>query len=277
MSIPEGRFTHPFFAGLRPTLHIAHRGGAALAPENTRTAFRMAVERYQTQMLELDVHATRDGAIVVAHDATLDRCTDAAGPIAEKTLEELSAIDAGYRFTPDGGRTFPYRDVGVRIPLLAEVLREFPELRFNIELKPDTPGLEDLLAEVIRGEGATARVCIGSESDETAERLVRALPEACSFYPRLALIDLVIKLKSGKSAIPDAPYQVLDMPLYYEGVRLIDAAFVELAATLGRWVNVWTIDDPEEMRRLIQEGVGGIMTDRPDLLREALDQAPRDA
>ncbi|HZG41378.1 MAG TPA: glycerophosphodiester phosphodiesterase family protein, partial [Longimicrobium sp.] len=105
-----------FLRGLRPTLHISHRGGAALAPENTLDAFRLAVERYRTDMLELDVHLTRDGEWVVAHDDTLERCTDGTGPLAALTLAELRRLDAGFGFSPDEGRTFPFRGRGARIP-----------------------------------------------------------------------------------------------------------------------------------------------------------------
>src|ERR671919_1607037 len=98
---------HRFFAGLEPTLHISHRGGSKLAPENTLAAFALAVERYRTDMLELDVHQTRDGVWVVSHDATVDRCTDGSGAIAELPLEEIQRLDAGHRFTSDEGQTFP--------------------------------------------------------------------------------------------------------------------------------------------------------------------------
>ena len=113
--------THPFLENIRPTLHISHRGGAALAPENTMEAFESAVSRHGTQMLELDVHVTRDGVVVVAHDETVDRCTEGTGAIASMGWEEVARLDAGHRFTVDGGRTFPYRGKDVRIPRLAIV------------------------------------------------------------------------------------------------------------------------------------------------------------
>src|SRR4051812_44307137 len=126
---------HPFLEGLRPTLHISHRGGALVAPENTLAAFREAVVRHRTDMLELDVHATRDGAIVVHHDDDLGRCTDATGAIASMSLDEVLRADAGYHFTQDDGKTFPYRGSGLRIPLLSEVLAAFLGVRFNLEVK----------------------------------------------------------------------------------------------------------------------------------------------
>lgn len=263
--------TKPFLRGLRPTLHIAHRGGALVAPENTLAAFRLAVERHRTDMLELDVHLTRDGEIVVAHDPTLDRCTDAEGPLASHTLAELQRMDAGYHFSPDGGATHPFRGQGVRIPSLREVLRAFPSLRLNVEVKPDVPGVVEALATLLEEERALERVCLGSELDSVAARVLARLPDACHFYPRDALAAFVLALRGGEAPPPDDRFQVLDMPLSWAGVRLVDAPFLRAAEALGKWVNVWTVDDADDMRRLVAEGVGGVMTDRPDLLRRILD------
>ncbi|WP_163868338.1 glycerophosphodiester phosphodiesterase [Myxococcus eversor] len=260
-----------FIQGLRPTLHISHRGGASLAPENTLEAFRQAVERFRTDMLELDVHVTRDGEVIVAHDDTLERCTDGFGPLAGYTLAELKKLDAGYGFTQDEGRTFPFRGQGVRLPTLREVLRAFPSLRLNVELKPDMPGHEDIFARLLEDEGAVERVCMGSEQDAVGERLVARLPHACHFYPRDALAALVIALRGGETPPEDPRFTVLDMPLYFGEVRLVDEDFLRDCAARGKWVNVWTVDDPDEMRKLLEEGVGGIMTDRPDLLRQRMD------
>ncbi|MCY1076500.1 glycerophosphodiester phosphodiesterase [Archangium lansingense] len=263
---------HPYFRDLTPTLHISHRGGSLLAPENTLPAFRMAVERYHTQVLETDIHLTRDGELVVFHDSTLERCTNGEGALADHTLAELQRLDAGYRFTPDGGKTFPFRGQGVRLSTLRELLRAFPGVRFNIEVKPDVPGIEDAFFQVLSEEGALEHACIGSELDTVGERLARAMPDACHFYPRDALAAFVLSVRAGEQPPEDPRYTVLDMPLYFGDVRLVDEALLRTVDAQGRWINVWTVDDPEEMRRLVAEGVGGIMTDRPDLLRQVLDE-----
>jgi glycerophosphoryl diester phosphodiesterase len=261
---------HPFFRGLSrgQTLHIAHRGGAAIAPENTLVAFRAAVERYGTDMLELDVQPTADGELVVFHDDTLDRCTDGSGPVAAHTLAQIRRLDAGYRFARDGA--FPFRGQGVGVPTLREVLRAFPDLRLNVELK--RAGAEEAFAALLRDERALGRVCIGSELDAVGEKLAALLPEACHFYPRDRLAETVIALRSGEKPQPDERFLVLDMPLWFGDTRLVDAAFLRAAEAFGRWVNVWTVDDEAEMRQLVAEGVGGVMTDRPDLLRRVLDE-----
>src|SRR5918911_3284289 len=122
-------------------VNLAHRGASALAPENTIEAFRLALEA-GAGGLELDVHMTRDGHIVVIHDATVDRTTNGSGAVSEMTFDELRRFDAGHNFSPDGGPTRPYRGRGVRVPTLGEVLEEFPGVAVNIDLKDGPPGIE---------------------------------------------------------------------------------------------------------------------------------------
>lgn len=112
---------------------------------------------------------------------------------------------------------------------------------------------------------------MGSELDTVAERLAERLPSACHFYPRDALAAFVIALRGGDTPPEDPRYTVLDMPLYFGEIRLVDSDFLQQCAARGKWVNVWTVDDPAEMHQLLAEGVGGIMTDRPDVLRQIMD------
>lgn len=260
--------TNSFLARMSAPLHIAHRGGALVAPENTLFAFRQAVEKYATDMIETDVQRTKDGVVVVFHDDTLDRCTDMKGPINQVTWAELQQADAGYRFKLDGA--YPERGRGHGVSRLADVLRAFPDLPFNIDVKPQDPVLVDAFVEVVKAEGAVDRVCIGSEHDVQGAALFERLPDALHFYPRDALTAFVMAALMGQPLPQDERYAVLDMPLSYQGTRLITPAFVAAARGAGKWVNVWTIDDEADMRQLVADGVGGIMTDRPDLLRAVL-------
>jgi len=257
------------FLSRKPTLAIGHRGGAKLAPENTLFAFRQAVETFRCDALELDVQVTSDEQLVVWHDPDVDRMTEASGPVRSFTLAELRKQDVGYRFTLDGV-TFPFRGKGIGVVTLEELLEAFPSVILNIELKAEAADQAEQFASIVKPH--LSRLCIGSEQDAIAERLTTLLPEACHFYPRDALTQIVMALKTGEPP-PEVPrYQVLDMPLYFAGMRLIDAGFLRAAEALGKWVNVWTVDEPAEMRQLRSERVGGIMTDRPDLLRAALDE-----
>src|SRR5215203_3240073 len=129
-------------------INIAHRGGAEIAPENTLEGFREGL-RVGAGVLELDVHTTADGHVVVIHDAVIDRTTDGTGAVWEMTLAELKRLDAGYRFTRDRGATYPFRGEGVGIPTLEEVYDEFGDVPINIEIKGERPGIEEAVWQVI--------------------------------------------------------------------------------------------------------------------------------
>ncbi|MFZ5444313.1 MAG: glycerophosphodiester phosphodiesterase [Myxococcota bacterium] len=253
--------THVYLQGLRAPLHISHRGGAALYPENTMFAFEQAVRVHRTDMLELDVHASADGRVVVAHDDTLERCTDGAGPLAAHRWDELAKLDAGYHFRDFRGR-------GIGLPLFEAVLDAFPTLRINVEVKAER-AIEPFVA-LLKRRDELARLCIGSEHDTIAAQLAARLPGACLFYPRDALAAFVLPTKAGEPPDDDGRFTVLDMPLHWEGVRLFDAELAKIAAAHGKWINVWTVDEEADMRQAIADGVGGIMTDRPDVLRRVL-------
>ncbi len=258
---------HPFLAGLPRTAHIAHRGGALYRPENTLLAFVSALTYCGADVLELDVHLTADGELVVSHDETVDRCTDGEGPIAQLPLRELKKLDAGHRFTPDGER-FPYRGAGLRIPTFEEVLDAFPGARLNVELKPDVPGIEIHFASLIRRKNAPRRLCCGSELDALADRLWEALPEACHFYPRGALTTFADAVWTMREPPRDDRFTVAEMPLYLGDQRLSEGALANALRRRGKPLFLWVVDDPAELRRLYDEGVEGVMTDRPDVLAE---------
>lgn len=264
--------THAFLSGLKAPLHISHRGGAALYPENTMYAFERALKVHRTDLIELDVHASADGEIVVAHDPTLERCTDGAGPLSALPWAELARLDAAYHFTPAGQTGTPLRGQGITLPTLREVLAATNGARLNVEVK--TEGAIDAFVSLVRKEDCLDRLCIGSEHDSIAAELARRLPEACHFYPRDALAAFVLPTKGGEPPDDDARYTVLDMPYRWEGVILFDAELAKVAAAHGKWINVWTVDEEVEMRRCVLDGVGGIMTDRPDVLRAVLGGTP---
>ncbi len=261
---------HAYSQTLRRPAHISHRGGAKLEPENTLRAFTRAVNEFHTDVLELDVHLTRDGVLVVHHDATVERCTDGTGPIAGLSLAELQRLDAGFHFSPDGS-TFPRRGLGVRVPTLHEVLTTLPDVRVNLEVKPDVPGIERALADEVRALNAVPRLCIGSELDAVAHRLVEVMPEACHFFPREALTAFVLAALGGDETPPDPRFHIADMPAEYEGMPLITPDLIRIAHQHGVSILVWTIDDEAQMRGLLEVGVDGLMTDRPDVLRRVLD------
>jgi glycerophosphoryl diester phosphodiesterase len=258
-----------FFAGTQGTLVIAHRGGAALRPENTLEAFEHALA-LGADVLEMDVRATADGAIVVIHDATLERTTDGRGPVSSFTLAELRKLDAGYRWTADGGRTYPFRGKDVRVPTLAEVFERFPQARMNIEVKPAEPAFAGSLCDSIRRAGMTQRVLVASMSEQALVAFRDACPDvATSMGPGEARWFLFAHL-ARLTAATSPRAAALQIP-YRLGERVLPSAAL-VAAARGRKLRLhaWTVNDEERLRQLIAMGVDGIITDRPDLLLRLL-------
>jgi glycerophosphoryl diester phosphodiesterase len=249
---------------------VAHRGGSALAPENTLAAFDRA-SAVRADALEIDVRCTRDGAVVVFHDEDTARLLGAPGTVEGRTLAELSRLDAGWAFTPDGGTSFPWRGRGLAVPTLAEVLRRYPAVRLNVDAKHDGPELAARLAEVVRDAAAEDRVCVGSFSDAQAGRLGSLLPRCARFLPQQAATCHVLAARAGQPAAGcPSGFDLADLPHRLGDQVVVDAALVAYFHALGIPVHVWTVDDEAEMRALLAEGVDGIVTDRPDVLARVL-------
>lgn len=248
---------------------FAHRGASSRAPENTLEAFRLAAES-GAGGLELDIHMTSDGRIAVIHDDSVNRTTDSEGFVRDMTLNEVRSLDAGYRFTPDGA-AYPYRGRGVRVPELGEVFREFPNRAVNIDIKEEQLGVEAALLKTITDAGAGERVLVVSEMPAVVERFRKlsrggistgASRREISVFYRLSRLRLEFLLRPS--------YDALQVPAEHGGYELVTPRFVEAAHNRGVRVDVWTIDDPEQMRRLLDLGADVIMTNRPEVLREVL-------
>jgi glycerophosphoryl diester phosphodiesterase len=248
---------------------FAHRGGAKLWPENTLEAFRGALAAGY-RWIETDIHATADGTLVVLHDATLDRTTDATGPVAAWSHGALQRADAGYWFSPDGGRSRPFRGRGVRIPTLAEAFALHPDLRLNVEIKSRRPDVPRRLWDLIEAERLHDRILVAAEHTPTIRRF-RELARgrvATSAGRAEAVAFFAASRVRGEALVPVA-YDALQVP-ERERVRVVDPRFVAAAHRRGIVVHVWTVDEPAPIRRLLDLGVDGIMTDRPDHLAEIL-------
>ena len=274
VGLRTGRSTTPVGAATIPKdwpVNIAHRGGAKIAPENTLEGFRHALQA-GAGVLELDVHLTADGHLVVIHDETVDRTTDGSGPVREMTLAEVKRLDAGYDFPP-GGDVHPYRGKGVRVPTLEEVYREFPNVPINVEIKAEgRPGAEEAVWRVIEEAGAAERTLVVSQNNGVIgrfRRITEGKVATGSSIREIVTFDLLSRL--GLSRLLKPPYQALQGPEVYRGVlHVVTPDFVRAAHELGIRVDVWTIDREADMRRLLGYGVDGIMTDRPDVLAQLL-------
>ena len=261
---------HPFFAAERLGVQvIAHRGGAALRPENTLEAFEHAA-RMGADALEMDVRATSDGAIVVLHDATVDRTTDGTGRIEQLTFEALQALDAGYRWSSDGGRSFPFRGKGVRVPKLEDVFRRLPAARMVVEMKQLGADFAAGLCALVRRAAMSQKVLVASVDHGTLGAFRDACPEvATSMSAREARFFIGVW-----SSYPTAAL-ALQIPLRVRERTIAGPDLLEAARRRNLKVHVWTINNEERMRQLIGMGVDGIITDRPDRLR-ALRDGPRE-
>jgi glycerophosphoryl diester phosphodiesterase len=246
-------------------LLIAHRGGAGLGPENTLEAFSNAVDGWGADMLEMDVRATSDGEIVVIHDETVDRTTDGTGRVADLTLARIQELDAGYRFMDPAGRT-SFRGRGVTIPRFEDVLEAMPGVRLNVEAKDgrSAPGL----VEIVLRHRAQSRVLVAAEFEENREA-VRGYPGPWG-ASRTDLFRFFFSIYNPFGRPFASSCDALQVPPTYRGVPVVTTRFVREAHRRNLPIHVWTIDDPREMERLLDLGVDGIQTDRPDCLAPVL-------
>jgi glycerophosphoryl diester phosphodiesterase len=250
--------------------NFAHRGASLIAPENTLEAFRLAA-RSGAGGLELDVHMTSDGGIVVIHDDSVDRTTEGTGLVRRMTLHELQSLDAGYRFIPDGGTTYPYRDRGVRVPELGEVLRAFPGHKVNIDIKEEQPGVEAALLKTVKDADARDRVLVVSEIPAVVERVRELSGNSISTgASRQEIRDFYRLSRLRLEFLVRPPYDALQVPVEYGGREVVTPRFLKAAHDRGVRVDVWTIDEPDEMCRLLDLGADVIMTNRPELLEVVL-------
>ncbi len=201
----------------------------------------------------------------------LERTTNGSGPVAALTLDEVRRLDAGYRFTPDGGATYPWRDKGVTIPTLVEVFERFPGVRVNIDIKQDSEDGDRRFARLLRDRAWEDRTMVGSFEDKMVARF-RAISEgrvATSASGGEARTFLLHVLFRATRRLRPA-YDALQVPEVYRGIRVVSPTSIRLARELGLDTHVWTVDNGADMERLLDWGVDGLMTDRPDILAQDL-------
>jgi len=230
-----------FFDSTRP-LVFAHRGGMTLGPENTLPTFDAGM-RAGADGLELDVHLSVDGVVVVHHDTTLERTTDGAGPIATKTAAELSRLG---------------------VPALREVLSRYPEARIIIEMKVDAEEIGDAVAREVRDANAVARVCAAGYGARALTAVRRALPEMASSAHR-AEAQRALRRTWMRWPLRSCAWQGYQVPECAGRLRVVSPRFIRYAHLAGLKVQVWTVDEERDMRRLLDWGVDALISNRPAL------------
>lgn len=251
-------------------LVIAHQGGDGLWPSNTLFAFERAAE-LGVDVLEMDIHMTKDGTLVVSHDETVDRLTDSKGFIKEKTLAEVQSFDAAYDWSPlDDGAEFPYRGQGITIPTLASVFERFPDYRMNIEIKQAEPSIAQPFCDLIRKHGMEDKVLVASFKNEALAEFRETCPEVATSGSRGQIKPFIYMHLAFLGRLYPPNFSAVQLPIEDSGITLLTSRFVKVAHARGLWVDAWTIDNPAEMKMLIGIGVDGIITDRPDVLMEVL-------
>ena len=255
-----------FFTGPKPRL-FAHRGASGEAPENTLAAFQRAVD-LGIEYIELDVHASEDGQIMVIHDATIERTTNGLGAVNNYSLAALQQLDAGYRFSPDGGKTLPFRALGVVIPSLEEVLSDFSNVKFTVEIKQSDPPIEEQVITLVTDCGKADDVIIASEHDAVLARSRKLAPDIPTNFGYNEVADFIQRVSTDQLDGYQPPGQALQIPPTYQDIPLVTEQTVAAAHQLNVEIHVWTINDPHEMGSLLDLGVDGVMSDFPERLLE---------
>ncbi len=272
----EGVPEHPFFAVLpkdRP-LVLAHRGGAALWPENTLTAFSGAWE-LGVDVLEMDVRLTADGVPVVIHDRSVDRTTDGSGPVGSFTLAELKQLDAAYYFSPlDDPGNFLLRGTGISIPTLQEVFEAFPDAPMLVESKEDDIAAAEIILKLVQEYERTDRTLLASFSHRILNYFRTRDPQIPTHASQPEVTRFLVASWLFSAGLAATGYEALVVPPRHGSLPVLSQRFVTAASKKNLFVAAWTINDKDEMLRLIHMRVHGLITDRPDLALDLAHTAP---
>lgn len=261
---------HPYYASdLNYPLVIAHQGGDGLWPGDTLYAFEQAAA-LDVDVLEMDLHITKDGVLVINHDETVDRTTEGSGTIEDMNLTEIKALDAGYDWTNDEGSTYPYRGMGITVPTLDEVFQTFAGYHMNIEIKTTEASMAVPFCDTIRAHNMQGKVLVASFLDERMQEFRQVCPEVATSSARQETTVFVILSKAFLGRFYSPRFYSLQVPEESSGITVMTAQFVRAAHERNLHVEPWTIDDPVQMKLYIDWGVDGLITDRPDLMLKLL-------
>ncbi|MFW9886221.1 MAG: glycerophosphodiester phosphodiesterase [Candidatus Thorarchaeota archaeon] len=255
----------------RPLI-MAHRGDPSTAPENSRASMESALD-VGVDFLETDVRMTKDEHLILFHDDELMRTTGKAGKVQDYSLDELRELDIGYNYTIDG-TSFPFRGRGHHVITIEEAFETYPEAKFTVDIKDSDPRAPALLARVIVDSDRQDSVIVASFKPPQMKRFRDLVPNALtSAHPgEVRNFVLGVRLRAVGKLVKRIHFRAFHVPVNFGPLRVVSSKFVEEAHKRDVAVQVWTINDREEMERLIDLGVDGIFTDEPMLLRKVLSE-----
>ncbi len=266
---------YPFFS--KKVRIFAHRGDSLYFPENTLAAFTSAAE-IGVDCIETDVHLSLDGVCVIWHDDTMENITGEKTRVCEKTLPELLSIDAGMMFSRDGGLTFPFRGKGIHMTTLEEVLNALPDMRFNIDLKDKSKKLVKEFVRIVSVCKAEKRVLGASFHFENLNLLRRYMPDLPTSFSEPEARKIVLLQKTGllsfKEKFTSAAFQV---PEFKGPIKIVTGRMIRILHKKNIKIQVWTVNQKDDMHRLISMGVDGIFTDNPRLLKKVIKEVDNDS
>jgi len=261
---------HNYFR--EPLKVVAHRGDSAFFPENTLPAFKSAAD-LGVDCIETDVHLSNDGVCVIWHDNTLERLTGSNGLVSGKSYKELMAMDAGRMFTPDNGKTYPYRNKGVTIATLDEALKAIPNMRFNVDLKDNNPELVKEFTKVVRTNKAQNRVLGASFHDSMVQQIRFLIPEIVTSFSQKEMKKIIVFQKLGLLGFfRHFKAQAAQIPEFHGSLKVLSNSLIKNFHKKGVKVHVWTVNEREDMIRMFKMGVDTVMTDNPRLLIETVNE-----
>jgi glycerophosphoryl diester phosphodiesterase len=252
---------------------MSKKAADASWPGNTMFAFQHAVEM-GVDIIETDMRQTKDGVLVISHDESVDGKSNGVGHVSDLTFAELQTLDAAYNWSPEEGPTFPYRGQGITYVSVEDVFKAFPDMRFNIDMKQSDPPIYAAFCDLIRKYNMQDKVVAASFSHQNITEFRKLCPEVTTSADESDTRVFVFMNFAYLGHWFSPAFNVFQVPTESGGIPVTTAHFIRAAHDRNVRVDVWTIDDPLEMQRLLDMGVDGIITDRPDRLMELLGRNP---
>lgn len=241
---------------------VAHRGASAYMPENTMEAFRLAFDRFHVDMIEFDVHFSKDNVPVVIHDSRLERTTNGEGYVSQRLFKDLENLDAGYYFDPQGKKIYPERDQGIRISSLEQVLIAFPGRALGVEIKEKSEKLTHAVVHLLQKYQADKNAVVGSKHHKVSQTLHRHYPEIRRFCSQRDLFNFFLDFRAGKSPKKESGF-VASMPIKIFGVRFDETKWVQYLKEKSIFILFWAFQDSKAIPELLRKGADGFVVDDP--------------